>query len=85
MFMFDLNHSSLHIPMHCKIKKVHSLVFESIIKMTSRSVLPGSLTLKIKGDHAYRSGVKVGDRLFCTRQTTSQTLSQTTRTAIIQL
>ena len=22
--------------------------------------------MRIKGDHAYRSGVKVGDRLFCT-------------------
>ena len=34
--------------------------------MTSRSVLLGPLTSRIKGDHAYRSGVKVGDRLFCT-------------------
>ena len=34
--------------------------------MAPRSVLLGSLTSMIKGDHAYRSGVKVGDRLFCT-------------------
>ena len=34
--------------------------------MASRSVLLGSITSMIKGDHAYRSGVKVGDRLFCT-------------------
>ena len=52
--------------MHCKIKKVRDLVFESFIKMASRSVLLGSLTSRIKGDHAYRSGVKVDDRLFCT-------------------
>ena len=44
--------------MQCKIKKeVCDLVFESFIKMTSRSVLLGSLRLRIKGDHAYRSGV----------------------------
>ena len=52
--------------MHCKIKKVRDLAFESFIKMTSRSVLLGSLTSKIKGDHAYRSNMKVVDRLFCT-------------------
>ena len=34
--------------------------------MASRSVLLVSLTSRIKDDHAYRSGVKVGDRLFCT-------------------
>ena len=34
--------------------------------MASGSVLLGSLTSRIQGDHAYRSGVKVGDRLFCT-------------------
>ena len=34
--------------------------------MASRSVLLASLTSRIKGDYAYRSGVKVGDRLFCT-------------------
>ena len=33
--------------------------------MTSRSILFGSLTSRIKGNDAYRSGVKVGDRLFC--------------------
>ena len=33
--------------------------------MASRSVLLGCFTLRIKGDHAYRSSVKVGDRLFC--------------------
>ena len=33
--------------------------------MASQSVLLGSLTSRIKGD-AYRSGVKVGDRLFYT-------------------
>ena len=49
-----------------KIKKNCDLVFESFIKMASRSVSFGSLTLRIKGDHAYRSGVKVGYRLFCT-------------------
>ena len=64
--MFDSNHSLL--PMHCKIKKVRDLVFESFIKMASRSVLFRSLTLRIKGDHAYRSGVKDGDRLFCTNE-----------------
>ena len=63
--MFDSNHSLLHIPMDCKIKKVSDLVLESFIKMASRSVLLGTLTSRIKGDHAYRSGVKVGDRLFC--------------------
>ena len=52
--------------MHCKIKKVRDLAFESFIKMASRSVLLGSLTSKIKGDHAYRSNMKVVDRLFCT-------------------
>ena len=52
--------------MHCKIKKVRDLVFESFIKMASRSVLLGSLTSRIKGDHVYRSGVKVDDHLFCT-------------------
>ena len=36
--------------------------------MASRSVLLESLTSRIKGDHAYRSGVKVGDRLFCTNE-----------------
>ena len=52
--------------MHCKIKKVRDLVFKSFIKMASRSVLLGSSTSRIKSDHAYGSGVKVGDRLFCT-------------------
>ena len=47
-------------------KKVNDLVFESFIKMVSQSVLLISLTSRIKGDHAYRSGVKVGDRLFFT-------------------
>ena len=37
--------------------------------MASRSVLLGSLISRIKGDHAYRSGFKVGDRLFCTIET----------------
>ena len=64
--MFDSNHSLLYIPIHCKIKKVRNLVFESFIKMASRSVLLGSLTSRTKGGHAYRSGVKAGDRLFCT-------------------
>ena len=36
--------------------------------MASRSVLLGYLTSRIKGDHAYRSGGKVGDRLFCTTE-----------------
>ena len=45
--------------MNCKIKKkVRNPVFESLIKMASRSVL-------LKGGHAYRSGVKVVDRLLC--------------------
>ena len=34
--------------------------------MVPQSVLLGSLTSRIKGDHAYRSGVKVGDCLFFT-------------------
>ena len=34
--------------------------------MAWQSVLLGSLTSKIKGYHAYRSVMKVGDRLFCT-------------------
>ena len=34
--------------------------------MASRSVLLGPLTSRINGDHAYGSGVKVDDRLFCT-------------------
>ena len=34
--------------------------------MASRSILLGSLSSRIKGGHAYRFGVKVGDRLFCT-------------------
>ena len=34
--------------------------------MASRRVLLGSLTSRIKDDHAYKSGVKVGNRLFCT-------------------
>ena len=34
--------------------------------MASQSVLLGSLTSRIKGDHAYISGAKVGDCLFCT-------------------
>ena len=66
MFVYDSNHSLLYIPMHCKIKKVLDLVFESFIKMASQSVLLGSLTSRIEGDHAYRSGMKVGDCLFCT-------------------
>ena len=36
--------------------------------MASRSVLLGSLASKFKCDHAHRSGVKVGDRLFCTNE-----------------
>ena len=52
--------------MHWKIKKVCDPVFESFIKMAPRSVLLGSLRSRIKDDHAYRSGVKVGDRLFFT-------------------
>ena len=67
MFMFDSNHSLLYIPMHCKVKKkVRDLVFESFIKMTSWSVLLGSLTSRIQDSHAYRSGVKVGNGLLCT-------------------
>ena len=54
--------------MHCKIKKVRDLVLESFIKMASLSVLLRSLTSRIKGDHAYKSGVKVGDRLLCTTE-----------------
>ena len=34
--------------------------------MTSWSVLLGSLTSRIQGGHAYRSGVKVGYGLLCT-------------------
>ena len=34
--------------------------------MASQSVLLGSLTSRIKSDHAYRSGVKDGDCLFWT-------------------
>ena len=49
-------------------KRVRDLVFENFIKMSSRSVLLGPLTSRIKGDHAYRSGLKVGDRLFCTTE-----------------
>ena len=45
-------------------KKILDLVFGSFIKMASRSVLLGSLTSRIEGDHSYRSGVKVGNRLF---------------------
>ena len=52
--------------MHCKTKKVRHLVFENFIKMTSRSALLGSFTSRIKGDHAYRSGVKGGVRLLFT-------------------
>ena len=33
--------------------------------MAAQSVLLGFLTWKIKGDHAYRSGMKAGDHLFC--------------------
>ena len=47
-------------------KKIRDLVFESFIKMASRSVLLGSLTSRIKSNRAYRSGVKIGDCLFCT-------------------
>ena len=54
--------------MHCKIKNVRDLVLESFIKMASLSVLLRSLTSRIKGDHAYKSGVKVGDRLLCTTE-----------------
>ena len=54
--------------MNCKIKKVRDLVLESFIKMVSLSVLLHSLTSRIKGDHAYKSGVKVGDRFFCTTE-----------------
>ena len=36
--------------------------------MVSRSVLLGSLKTRIKGDHAYKSGVKVGDRMFHTNE-----------------
>ena len=41
----------VHIPMHCKIKKIRDLVFESFIKMVLRSVLLGSSTSRTKGDH----------------------------------
>ena len=34
--------------------------------MAAQSVLLASLTSRIKGDHAYSSGVKICDRLFCT-------------------
>ena len=69
MFMFNSNHSLLYIPKPCKIKKkVRGLVFESFTKMASRSAVLGSLTSMIKGDHSYRSDVKVGDRLSCTIQ-----------------
>ena len=34
--------------------------------MAAQSVLIASLTSRIKDDHAYRSGVKICDRLFCT-------------------
>ena len=64
MFTFDSKHSLLYT--NALQKKVRDLVFESFIKMASRSALLGSLRSRIKGDHAYRSGVKVGDRLFCT-------------------
>ena len=64
--MFDSSHSLLYINALQNKKKVQDLVFESFIKVTSRSVLLGSLTSRIKGDHAYKSGVKVGDLLFCT-------------------
>ena len=47
-------------------KKNRDLVVESFIKMASQSVLLESLTSRIKGNHAYRSDVKAGDRLFCT-------------------
>ena len=79
--MPDKQFSNVHvrfescIPMYTNAlqnkKKVHDLVFESFIKMASRSVLRGSLTSRIKGDHAYRSGVKVGDPFFlhdCAKQ-----------------
>ena len=67
MLMFDSSHSFLYLRMHCKIKKkVRDLVFEHFIKMTSRSLLLGSLTSRINDDHGNRSGVKAGDRLFCT-------------------
>ena len=56
-----------------KKKKIHDLVFESCIKMASQSVLLGSLTSRIKGDHAYRSGVEVGNRLFCRIETATST------------
>ena len=46
MFMFDSN--SLQ-----NKKIVRDLVFQNFIKMASRSVLLGSLTSRIKGDHAY--------------------------------
>ena len=62
--------------MRCKKKKKkknHALVFESCIKMASQSVLLGSLTSRIKGDHAYRSGVEVGNRLFCRIETATST------------
>ena len=41
--------------------------------MASQSVLLGSLTSRIKGDHAYRSGVEVGNRLFCRIETATST------------
>ena len=46
MFMFDS--TSLQ-----NKKIVRDLVFQNLIKMASRSVLLGSLTSRIKGDHAY--------------------------------
>ena len=51
--------------MHCNIKKVCDLVFESFIKMASQKCFTSIFNI-FKDNHAYRSGVKVGDRLFCT-------------------
>ena len=74
MLISDSNHILLYMPMRCKkTKKIHDLVFESCIKMASQSVLLGSLTSRIKGDHAYRSGVEVGNRLFCRIETATST------------
>ena len=65
MFTCNSNHSLLYVPIHCKIKKSLWSSFWKFYKMAAQSVLLGSLTRKIKGDHAYRSGLKVSDHLFC--------------------
>ena len=64
--MFDLKQFIKYTNVLQNKKKVLDLLFESFINMAWQSVLLGSLTSKIKGYHAYRSGMKFGDRLFCT-------------------